>query len=148
MGNKLGNTDPPNRTLEELLRWLEQAPDGTHVEARIIAYVLAGALDRDHGSQEGAGPEWTWAELLWVVPAERRLGTREVLEALGRGKTWLYTQMSEDRGRDRLPHRKLDGQVLFTAGEVRAWIRDHEEVIVGGRLDSTLKEKKGLLRAG
>src|SRR5438552_7224467 len=31
-----------------------------------------------------------WSALLWVVPAETRIGRRELLAALGRPRSWLY----------------------------------------------------------
>ena len=89
---------------------------------------------------------WTWADRLWTVPAERRLGVKEVCEALGRSRTWLYAQMAKDCPSERLPHRKLDGQVLFTAGETRAWLRGQEEAIHGGAMESIEAERKGQFR--
>ena len=79
--------------------------------------------------------------------AKRRLGMWEVLEGLGRSRSWLYGHMGEEKGPDRFPHRKLDGELIFTAGELRAWIRDHEELVAGGRTESTSEERRGLLRA-
>jgi len=84
----------------------------------------------------------TWRERLWLVPAETRLGTHEVLEAFGRGRSWLYSHLSEERGVDRIPHRKLDGVLLFTAGELRAWIRAHEEVVSAGPMESSEGERR------
>ena len=134
------------RTLSDLVSWLKGAPIGT----RLDAHAVAGLLGDLASEEPPGGPEltvepvggWTWAERLWVVPAERRLGTKEVQEALQRGKSWLFDHMDEARGSDRIPHRKLDGQVTFTAGELRAWIRDQEETIHGGRMESTPAERR------
>ena len=76
---------------------------------------------------------------------ERRLGVKEACEALGRSKSWLYAHMAEDQGSERMPHRRLDGQVYFTAGELRAWVRDQEETVCGGWMDSTEAERRGRL---
>ena len=46
-----------------------------------------------------------------------------------------------------IPHRKLDGTLLFTAGELRAWIRDREAVLVAGRSESTASGRSGQLHA-
>ena len=139
------------KTLEELAAWLSEAPTGTQLDAATLAEALADLVpDEPHGEPELAvepAGAWTWAERIWTVPAERRLGTREVLEALGKGKTWLYGHMSEERGVDRLPYRKLDGELVFLAGELRAWIRDHEEIIHGGRMESTGPERAGRMDA-
>jgi len=134
------------RTLGDLVAWLRDAPIHTQLDAATVADFLDDLVVEELGG----GPELTvdpagegsWAERLWTAPAERRLGTREVLEALGKGKSWLYSRMSEERGRDRLPHAKMNGELVFTAGEVRAWIRDQEETIAGGRMESTPGERR------
>jgi len=77
----------------------------------------------------------TWRERLWLVPAETRLGVREVSEALGRSRSWLYKHIAT------VPHRKLDAELTFLAGELRAWIRDAEETVRGGRSESTVHER-------
>ena len=70
----------------------------------------------------------SWRERVWIVPAETRLGVREVAETLARSKSWVYKKASRKAGPTGLPCRKLDGELLFTAGEVRAWINSSEEV--------------------
>lgn len=86
---------------------------------------------------------WTWREKLWVAPAETRIGTIELVEALGRPKSWIYAR-TQAGAEDPLPHRKLDGTLTFTVGEIRAWIRDREEVFVGSQMHSTEVEKQEL----
>ena len=71
-----------------------------------------------------------------MVPAEVRLGVAEVAEALGRPKSWVYARTGP-KAENPLPHRKLDGSLTFTAGEVRAWIRAHEVEVIGGPMEST-----------
>ena len=73
--------------------------------------------------------EPTWRERLWTAPAEARLGVPDVAEAIGRPRSWVYRHTSTRSGCPVLPHRKLDGELLFTAGEIRAWLRDHEAVM-------------------
>ena len=86
-----------------------------------------------------AEPE-TWRERLWKVPAETRLGAEDVAEAFGKSRHWIYRQISPTRrigtgkgarkepNPNPLPSRKLSGELIFTAGEVRAWARDSEQV--------------------
>lgn len=83
----------------------------------------------------------TWRERLWTAPAETRIGTYEVAEALGRPVSWIYRHTSRKSGYALLPVRKLDGELVFVVGEIRAWIRDHEEVIRARRMDSTPQER-------
>lgn len=133
-------------SLAEFRDWLATAPEGTTLEASAVAEKLDALEDAEEAPDTPELPEipfdLTWAERLWLVPSERRLGTREVLEALGKSRSWLYTAMAEDKGRNRLPHRKLDGELVFTAGEIRAWLRDHEDVIAAGPMESTAAERR------
>jgi hypothetical protein len=71
----------------------------------------------------------TWRERLWLVPDETRLGVREVAEALGRSADFVYRHTGAASTATRIPHRKLDGELVFTAGEVRDWIRRTEIAI-------------------
>ena len=64
-------------------------------------------------------------------------------EALGRPKSFVYARTGA-KADDPIPHRKLEGSLVFTAGEVRAWIRDQEEVVHGGPMHSTDAERRGL----
>ena len=75
----------------------------------------------------------TWKERLWTAPPETRIGREELLEALGRPESWLYRHTSSKGECARIPHRKLDGELVFVVGEVRQWLTEHEEVIVKGR---------------
>jgi hypothetical protein len=68
----------------------------------------------------------TWRERLWTVPAETRLGTREAAEAIGRPVSWVYRRTGEHCPNAPLPHRRLDGELVFLAGELRAWLEEHE----------------------
>lgn len=73
----------------------------------------------------------TWRERLWTVPPETRIGVTELIEATGRSRDWCYRHTSPKAGDDRIPHRKLDGELVFVVGELREWIRRREDVIVG-----------------
>jgi predicted DNA-binding transcriptional regulator AlpA len=108
---------------------------------------MLGGLEDETGTRMLApeGPSETvalsWRERLWTVPAETRLGVHELTQALGRPKSWIYRRTSA-KADGRLPHRKLGGELLFTAGEIRAWLREHEEVIEAGPMESAAAERR------
>ena len=137
------------RSVDELLRWCKAAPIGTSLDAHAVADLLASVDDREPEAVSHPRPdtaEWTWRERLWVCPAETRLGMPDLMEALGRPRSWIYARTAKD-AEDRMPHRKLDGMLTFTAGEVRAWIRAREETVEAGPMDSTPAERRGHLHA-
>ena len=75
-----------------------------------------------------------WRVLLWTVPAETRIGREELLEAVGRPRSWIYRHTAAKAER-RIPHRKLDGELVFVVGEVREWLREQEEIVQAGPLE-------------
>jgi hypothetical protein len=74
-----------------------------------------------------------WRERLWTCPPDTRLGVREVAEALDRSRDWVYRATSADRAREKgrppLPCGRLDGELVFSAGALREWIRRCEVVV-------------------
>jgi hypothetical protein len=121
----MGRSDP----LADLLAWLRAAPPGTTIPASSLAETLANVAS----VAPAAPPEvlqLTWREKLWLVPAETRLGVREAAEAIGRPASWVYRRTAEKSAKALLPHRKLDGELVFTAGELRVWVEGHETVVV------------------
>lgn len=87
-------------------------------------------LDPDPPAPALADPKpASWREKLWTAPAETRIGVRELQEATGRSRDWVYRATSAKAGDDRIPHRKLDGELVFQIGELRDWIRSREDVI-------------------
>jgi hypothetical protein len=85
----------------------------------------------------------SWREKLWTVPSDTRLGRNELCEALGRPASWVYRHTSPKGGLPMLPHRKLDGELVFVVGEVRAWVIDHEEVLRAGRVEGPGRAESG-----
>ena len=133
-------------SIGEWKRWLEQAPPGTRIDANMLVEVLAAILDAEPAIEAtppdlSDGNSWTWRERLWTVPAETRLGVAEVAEALGRPKSFVYCRTGP-KAEDPIPHRKLDGVLVFTAGELRAWLRSREDVVVAGPMESTPAERR------
>ena len=88
----------------ELRRWLDGIP--TEVAATAIPV--------------------TWRERLWTCPPDTRLVVRDLAEALGRPRSWVYRAVAVGRGAHRLPARRLHGELIFEAGEVRSWLEKEE----------------------
>lgn len=126
-------------TLPALIEWLGAAPPSTLISAgelydtlTALAEVPFPASASGSTQPEADAP---WSARLWTVPTETRLGVTEAAEALGRPRSWVYRHTGPAAGSERIPHRKLDGSLVFVAGELRAWLRDHEEVIAAGPSD-------------
>lgn len=135
------------RTLRDLREWLASAPPGTTLPAAAVLELIDSELpDHSAGNTAPALPDPSWRERLWTAPAETRIGARELLEATGKKKSWMYRHTSRKSGLPLLPHRKLDGELVFVVGEVRAWLREHEEIIEAGPMDSTTAERLRLAR--
>lgn len=139
-------------TLLELRKWLASAPPGTSLDAAELVRLLdqfGGEIEdrQELAVVEPAPP--SWREKLWTAPAETRIGRTELLEAVGKTESWLYRHTAEKRkpGTPRIPHRKLDGELVFVVGEIRAWLREHEEIVESGPMESTPEERRGWLRA-
>jgi predicted DNA-binding transcriptional regulator AlpA len=126
MGRSLGRKSP--ESLSDVLVWLAAAPEGTSLSAAAVRELLeplAAGLPAPVSTPSTPGVE-TWRERLWTVPADTRLGVREVAEATGRPRSWIYRRTSAASEKAPLPHRKLDGELVFVAGELRAWLKRHE----------------------
>ena len=118
------------KALGSLLAWLREAPPGTSVDAATVADRIDELVNAPNSRPIDAA---TWREKLWTAPDEARIGRSELLEAIGRTESWLYRHTSPKCECARIPHRKLDGELVFVVGEVRQWLVDHEEIVVPGR---------------
>lgn len=125
----------------ELARWLRAAPPGTLVPAAEIAQLLADTETVE--KQPDSAVLVTWREKLWTCPADTRLGRAEVLEALGRSDSWLYRHTGPKAKYARIPCRRLDGELVFVAGEVRTWLAEQEEVLEPGRTSPGVRLLRG-----
>jgi hypothetical protein len=121
------------QTLSDVLAWLRSSPPGTLVTAADIYHVLQGVTDgapAPFGREGSPVPVSTsWRERLWTAPEETRIGVTELAEALGKTKWWVYRQTGARSGPLAIPHRKLEGALVFIVGEVKAWLPTHEDVI-------------------
>lgn len=131
------------KTLVDWLDWLAKAPEGTRLEARVVHRLLSETLKSGQEPQSAepsgnVGPPVpsSWRERLWTVPAETRIGVLELSEALDRSRSWIYHHTGSSAGSARLPVRKMDSELVFTAGEIRTWLRDREEVLHGLPMES------------
>ncbi|HKO13813.1 MAG TPA: hypothetical protein VJV22_17725 [Acidobacteriaceae bacterium] len=117
----------------DAIAWLTQTPAETLLPARAVIALLEDVEDTEQGdAQAGPGAPWpvSWREKLWTVPAETRLGIMELTEALGQPSSWVYRRTSLKTGLVQLPHRKLDGELVFVTSEIRDWLETQEEVVV------------------
>jgi hypothetical protein len=145
-------------TLPELVARLEdRAAQAERQQASApVAAVLRCVLEDLAPIAAGNGAVTTaavgWRERLWTCPPETLLGVRDVAEALGRPRSWVYRAASSwtyrkgeipegetkpERVRLRrvapLPCQRLDGELVFTAGAVRHWITRQEQPVLAGR---------------
>lgn len=117
------------------LRVVEQAPEGTLFPREWVLSALgtvgeAAPSDAPSERSDSTPTAQSWREKLWKVPPETRLGVAEVAEAFGWSRSSVYKRTSAKSGVERLPHRKLDGQLVFLAGQLRSWISDRETVVI------------------
>lgn len=131
-------------TMSDLVTWLQSCPPGVTIPAQWLLEFLKDAV-RAPDIQPAGVPvveELNWKEKLWIAPRETRMGVTELCEAFGKSRDWVYRYTSEraaarriagGKPADRLPHRKLDGCLVFVVGEIREWIRGREELVVGQR---------------
>lgn len=122
-------------TLLAYLEQLEQLPAGTLTPvAGLVAEIRARLPERAEAATLAiADPlPLTWRERLWLVPAETRIGVVELAEALGRPKSWVYRRTGPSTDHTPLPCRKLDGELIFVVGQIRAWIDANESIVTAG----------------
>jgi len=50
----------------------------------------------------------------------------DVAEALGRSPDFVYRHTAPSGSVQTIPHRKLEGALVFAAGEVREWVKATE----------------------
>ena len=119
-------------TQADLAKQLEAMPPGTLVPRDWLVEQLRDAGVAAPPVEHAPDPATpaSWREKLWTCASETRLGVAELAEALGRPTSWVYRHTSEKSGYDRVPHRRQEGALIFLAGEVRAWLQQHEEAVV------------------
>lgn len=135
-------------SLPSLLAWLRAAPAGTVLSCNAVL----DALEHIHqdatrppdldASEARATNAPGWREKIWTVPAETRLGIIEAAEAVGRPRSFIYRRTSAKSCLSKIPHRKLDGGLVFLAGELRSWLASEEELVVETRVAPPAKPRR------
>jgi hypothetical protein len=127
---RLPDTAAVTLPISTLKEWLAQETDTRESEAKHHARGL-GATDEAGAAAARHG--FGWRTALWTCPDQTRLGVRELAEALDRSTDWVYRAISskwaEERGRDPLPCRRLDGCLVFEAVAIRAWLAASEVIV-------------------
>ena len=132
------------RGLTDLQRWLATAPNGTMVSTETLAEMLDGLdVEPAHQPDQVTSPPLPWSVLLWSADPETRIGRNELLEAIGKPRSWLYRRTGA-KAKHRIPHRKLDGELVFVVGEIRRWLRDREEIVAAGPMDRPSRSLKAV----
>lgn len=126
-------------SLSSLLAWLRAAPAGTVMPCDSVLGVLeqldhAPGQANQEASNQGSTSEAGWREKIWTAPEETRLGIEEAAEALGRPRSFIYRRTSAKSSLSKIPHRKLDGGLVFLAGELRSWLASQEEMVVESKV--------------
>ena len=132
------------RGINDLRRWVATAPPGTTVRTEELAEML-DAFDAEPVPEPDriTSPPLPWTVLLWSADPETRIGRDELLDAVGRPASWLYRHTGP-KAKDRIPHRKADGELVFVVGEVRRWLRDREEIVAAGPMDRPSRSLKAV----
>lgn len=138
MSDQTEHDDAPRfDSLADLHRWALRAPASVSIPLRDMAGLLAPLLEAEpRGGTVQATPA-TWRERVWTCPPETRLTAQETAEAIGAPVSRIYgwTHRTKDpellrRRREQgraIPFHKIDGALVFLAGEVRDWLRERTE---------------------
>jgi hypothetical protein len=125
------------RTVADVVATLRALPPGTSMMAAAVADWLEPLATEAPGSTGPtlavAGDTADWRTRLWTVPASTRLSVAEVAEGVNRSRDWVYRagdrRRAAKKGREPLPCSRIDGMLVFTAGDVRAWLQRSEQLI-------------------
>lgn len=113
-------------SLASLRDWLAKAPPGTMVPAAAVLEQLDASEPPAPLRTPDPARASAWRERFWTCPPETRIGVVELAEAIGRTKSWVYRHTSAKGGYSIIPHAKLDGELIFVVGAVRAWLEAYE----------------------
>ena len=130
------------KSLFDLRKWAAEAPPGSTINVESLLDMMDD-FEMDAAPElvrAAAAPPPPWRLLLWTADPETRIGRAELLEAVGRSTSWLYRHTGAGkkepiRPEDRIPHRKLEGELVFVVGEARQWLREREEIVTAGPMD-------------
>ena len=110
--------------------WLDGLPDDVSVV--LPAPTLKAMFDDAPPvpSEDALSAPASWREKLWTCDPATRLSVGELAEGIDRPPSYIYAKTGPAAGSDRIPHRRIDGRLVFVAGEVRTWLEQNEEKVV------------------
>lgn len=121
------------RSLADFVDWLHLAPAGTKIEISALASQLTNLVtSRSEVPGPSASPaksRATWKERIWTCPPQTRLGISELAEAIGKSTSWIYKRTGPSATDDKIPCRRLSGELVFLADEIRTWISEVESIV-------------------
>lgn len=114
--------------MAEKLAVLRSLPPSTMIAVRDVVELIDSIPDQPvhMPTCDPEAVQLPWSALLWLVPGETRIGIRELCEAVGRPRSWVHRHTAERGNCQRLPHRLMDGRLIFVAEELRQWLLQHE----------------------
>ena len=146
MGSQHLDNSVDNKAPDDLLSIAGSYPVNIQVDTASLLPLLR-ALVASQPTPPTETAQTTWRERLWSCPAETRLNVDETAEALGHSRSWIYKHTSPKAlgksGATPLPHRTLEGSLMFVAGELRTWIRNTEQSVYELPMDTGLKLVSG-----
>jgi hypothetical protein len=110
---------------------------GTAPMAAVLRHVLTQLAEVEtvpaQGDASAVRAVTSWRERFWTCDPNIRVGVKELAEAVGRTKSWVYRHVSAHGSCPPIPHRKLDGELVFVVGEARRYVIEHEVIAVPDR---------------
>jgi len=131
-------------TLADLRNWLSNAPADTTLRADSMLALLNDIPNPPTLIMPSPETIPTWRERLWITHPDTRIGTVELAEALGRPRSWIYRHTGPRSPCAPIPHRKLDGELVFLVGEVRQWVEEREAVVVQCRSRTDARKRSAM----
>ncbi len=128
------------KTAADPLEWLHAAPPGTLVPVDAVREALRLSGD---GPKATARHLDSWRERLWTAPPETRLGVKELAAAVGHSPSWVWKRTRPGAPGGSIPHRKRDAELVFLAGEVRAWLTAREAAPSTGAVLPLARRRRG-----
>ena len=118
--------------------------DGLEALASDIREAIADASAPVMVTTDGA--RHSWRSRLWTEAPDARMDMHDVAEALNRSRSWITSRLNPPDGSRvvPIPHRKRDGIITFTAGEVRTWWTQLETIERMGPVETAIE--RGALR--
>ncbi len=130
----------------EIVEWLQAAPEGTLVRAdaiaeRLVAYDKRSPVIEAPRAIAHDGGSTPLLDRFWRLPADTRLGVKQLVEALGKPRSWIYRRTGSQSDLPKLPHKRDGSRLVFVVGEVKQYLNDHEVRIVAPSIELPSRAK-------